>query len=121
MKIKSLISCAHSLLLSSCFTTDEGIFDNLDLPDDHRQIVLVTANNWDSTVGEIHLYQREGKRWVKHDSTSEVVFGKNGLAWGKGVHVDVTGTKKRKEMVKLLLVYSKLEISSVIPNQLPLE
>jgi len=52
------------------------------------QMLLVRANNWDSTTGIMQRYAREtaDDEWQKIGDPIEVSLGENGLAWGRGLH-----------------------------------
>jgi len=55
------------------------------LPADCRQLIVGTAETWDSNVGYIQCFEREGRGWRAVSQPQRVLFGKNGLAWGIGV------------------------------------
>lgn len=51
-----------------------------------RQLLVVTADDWNSSSGVMQRYQRKEKRWEKIGQKIEVKLGRNGLGWGIGVH-----------------------------------
>lgn len=53
-----------------------------------QQLVLVTTKDWNSVSGELRRFERVGTNssWKKIRPSIPVVVGRNGLAWGKGVH-----------------------------------
>lgn len=52
---------------------------------DVRQIVVGIAPDWDSMQGHIQCFQRSpGGDWQAASGPTDVLFGKNGLAWGRG-------------------------------------
>ncbi|RYD79704.1 MAG: D-alanyl-D-alanine dipeptidase, partial [Sphingobacteriales bacterium] len=53
-----------------------------------KQYILVTAPGWDSVKAELKLFSRETiyGNWQQDGETIDVVVGKNGLAWGRGLH-----------------------------------
>ena len=55
------------------------------LPADCRQLIVGIADSWDSGVGTIQLFERDGKTWRSVSQPQRVLFGANGLAWGIGV------------------------------------
>ncbi|MDQ2659320.1 MAG: hypothetical protein M3Y03_02755, partial [Verrucomicrobiota bacterium] len=56
------------------------------VPDDCTQLLVAIAPDWNSTMGELRLYERErGAPWRQEGAPIAVLFGKNGLAWGIGV------------------------------------
>ncbi|HEY0651645.1 MAG TPA: L,D-transpeptidase family protein [Chryseosolibacter sp.] len=68
---------------------------NFSVPENTAQLIVVTTQSWNSTEGELQRYDRGGGQWKKVGSPIEVVLGKNGLAWGLGLHkVDLAPKKK---------------------------
>ena len=55
---------------------------------DSRQMVLVVTAGWDRLNGEMRRYQRGSGReaWQRVGPAIAVVVGRNGLAWGRGLH-----------------------------------
>lgn len=66
------------------------------LPAKTEQIILVTSRDWQTTAGELQRYQREDGRWKKVGAVIPVSLGKNGLAWGRGLHQNITAPEKRE-------------------------
>lgn len=60
-----------------------------------EQMVLVTTKDWNAFQGKMQRYERKGKNWKAVGDEFDVVIGKNGLAWGKGLH-----ESKNQEPVK---------------------
>ncbi len=54
----------------------------------HHQLLAVTTQGWDEKQGELVLYERENDStpWIAVQAPVPVVLGKNGLAWGIGLH-----------------------------------
>ncbi len=51
-----------------------------------RQLIVAIAPNWNAQNGVLRLFERSGREpWRPVSSTIPVLFGKNGLAWGRGV------------------------------------
>lgn len=50
------------------------------------QLIVVTTQGWDSSVGELHRYERHGPRWQEIGQGQAVTLGRNGTAWGLGLH-----------------------------------
>jgi L,D-peptidoglycan transpeptidase YkuD (ErfK/YbiS/YcfS/YnhG family) len=56
------------------------------VPDDCTQLLVAIAPEWNSTMGELRLYERERSGpWTQQGQPIAVLFGKNGLAWGIGL------------------------------------
>jgi len=58
-----------------------------------RQLILVTTGGWNAVDGEIRLYERDSinDRWKAVGEKISVVVGRNGMAWGRGLHGDPIG------------------------------
>jgi L,D-peptidoglycan transpeptidase YkuD (ErfK/YbiS/YcfS/YnhG family) len=52
------------------------------------QAVVVTTGDWNAAKGEARLFERKNvkSKWKTVGETFPVVIGKNGLAWGVGLH-----------------------------------
>jgi L,D-peptidoglycan transpeptidase YkuD (ErfK/YbiS/YcfS/YnhG family) len=50
-----------------------------------KQMVVSIAPTWDSTTGKLQLFERQKEGWVPVGSPWSVLYGKNGLVWGRGV------------------------------------
>ncbi|MBA2432983.1 MAG: hypothetical protein H0V56_12860 [Chthoniobacterales bacterium] len=52
-----------------------------------RQLIVVTAPNWNSNRGVLQLLERAaGGEWQRVGDDVPVMLGRNGLAWGIGLH-----------------------------------
>lgn len=53
-----------------------------------RQLLLVLADDWHSTQGELQAYQRSDERqaWQAWGARIPVALGRGGLGWGIGLH-----------------------------------
>lgn len=60
-----------------------------------RQLVLVTTSDWDASRGTLRFYERQADGWRPVD-TFPVTIGRNGSAWGIGLHPDQPGPRKRE-------------------------
>ncbi|MFQ3577423.1 MAG: L,D-transpeptidase family protein [Verrucomicrobiia bacterium] len=48
-------------------------------------MIVSTAPDWNSMRGSMRLFERRGTAWVPVSGFIPVLFGKNGLAWGRGI------------------------------------
>ena len=56
------------------------------VPNDCEQLIVGVAPDWNSMGGELQLFERSlGGSWQRGGPAMPVLFGKNGLAWGRGV------------------------------------
>lgn len=61
------------------------------------QLVLAIAPKASSWKGKLYRFQREpGGPWKREAKPIECYFGRNGLAWGIGLHPSQKGTSKRE-------------------------
>ncbi|HEY5813367.1 MAG TPA: L,D-transpeptidase family protein, partial [Terrimicrobiaceae bacterium] len=49
------------------------------------QLAVSIASDWNSTSGKLQLFEREGGNWRATSPAMRVLYGKAGLAWGRGV------------------------------------
>jgi L,D-peptidoglycan transpeptidase YkuD (ErfK/YbiS/YcfS/YnhG family) len=68
------------------------------LSDDIRQLVVSIAPDWSASQGMLQRYERgPDGQWRTVGESAPVLYGKNGLAWGRGVHgADQPGLSKRE-------------------------
>ena len=53
---------------------------------DVRQLIVGIAPDWNSMRGRLQLFHRDARgAWQPDSEAVPVLFGKNGLAWGRGV------------------------------------
>jgi hypothetical protein len=79
--LKKLPLFSAHMLTCYCYTHDSL--------EEHHQLLVVTTQGWDEKRGELVLYEREkndGSMWTAVQAPIPVVVGKNGLAWGIGLH-----------------------------------
>jgi len=50
-----------------------------------QQLIVSVAPSWDSSKGTLRLFERAGAEWKPVSGPIPVLFGKNGLVWGRGV------------------------------------
>ena len=66
--------------------------------DDSRQLVVGIAPGWDSSSGQIQRFERNGREWKAVGKPIAVLFGRQGLAWGRGLRgTDEPGTHKAEK------------------------
>jgi len=56
------------------------------LPSESKQLLLVTTPNWSASSGRLQRYEKDSGGWHKVGKSIAVKVGKNGLAWGRGLH-----------------------------------
>ena len=53
---------------------------------DARQLVLVLTEGWDATTGTLQRFELRDGRWQTASTPSPISVGRNGAAWGLGLH-----------------------------------
>jgi L,D-peptidoglycan transpeptidase YkuD (ErfK/YbiS/YcfS/YnhG family) len=71
-----LSSCGSTKTLTAAWATDLKT----------QQIVVVITPNETATQGVMRLYEWRTDKWAAVSSFTKVKVGRNGLAWGKGLH-----------------------------------
>ncbi|MEZ4775668.1 MAG: hypothetical protein R3D00_20980 [Bacteroidia bacterium] len=51
----------------------------------HRQLLIVTTKDWDAVPGTLRRFAWKEGQWQEVTPAIEVVVGKKGMGWGKGV------------------------------------
>ena len=52
---------------------------------DVKQLIVSIAPGWDATTGRLQCFERTGEGWKPASAAWPVLYGKNGLVWGRGV------------------------------------
>lgn len=68
-----------------------------ELPADSTQCLVGVADTWDSSAATLRFYQKSGGRWVPEGEAWKARLGKNGLAWGRGIHDSPPGAALKQE------------------------
>ena len=50
-----------------------------------KQLVVSIAPEWDASTGRLQCFERSGSGWKPATTAWPVLYGKNGLAWGRSV------------------------------------
>lgn len=61
-----------------------------------RQLILVTTADWEANRGSLRRYERDRRGWREVGAEIPVVIGRNGAAWGIGLHPPQAGLQKRE-------------------------
>jgi L,D-peptidoglycan transpeptidase YkuD (ErfK/YbiS/YcfS/YnhG family) len=60
-----------------------------------RQLIVSVAPGWDSKTGRLQRFERVGREWKPVAAPVAVLYGRNGLAWGRGLlGTDQSGLRK---------------------------
>lgn len=88
-----------ALLLGGCMAAaPQAAADAAGPLDASRQLVVVTAADWNSTTGTLQRYERGSamEQWQAVGQSFPIVLGASGLAWGRGVHGEAPSAEHRK-------------------------
>lgn len=79
--MKRFITLLMLLALTSVTLAEGG----LTLPEDCRQLVVVTGSTWNATTARLQRFERDDKDspWEKYGTAIEVNLGRSGMAWGE--------------------------------------
>jgi len=61
------------------------------------QLIVSVAPDWDSGTGRLQLFERGPEGWHAVSSPARVIYGRNGLAWGRGEKIGEGGGPKKVE------------------------
>ena len=61
------------------------------------QLIVVETPSWNSPMGVMKRFEKRGDRWVQIGKAHRVTIGRNGLAWGIGLHTVAKGAKPIKK------------------------
>ena len=85
MHLPTLVRLCVVALLPAALLRGESASVSSGLKDDVRQLIVGIAPEWSSAQGTLQRFERDDRgRWVKVGETVPVLFGKRGLAWGRG-------------------------------------
>lgn len=85
-----------AMLLAACSPKPELAVGMSDLPAATTQVLLVTAVDWDVSTASLQRMEKTGGQWHAVGGNIPVRIGRNGLGWGRGLHVDGEGVQKRE-------------------------
>ena len=61
------------------------------------QVLVGIASGWNSSYANLTLYNRVRDGWQQSMGPIRARLGKNGLAWGRGLHRNPSGSRLKKE------------------------
>lgn len=69
-------------LVSLLFTSLHAI----SIPEDSKQLLVVTTQDWSTKDGTLKRYEKKNETWIEVGEEINIIIGRNGLGWGKGLH-----------------------------------
>lgn len=82
--------------LAACSPQPGQQLAKLGLPAETRQVLLVTTADWQATEGNLQRFALHDGQWQAIGSPIPVKVGRNGMAWGLGLHQAQAGEEKRE-------------------------
>lgn len=70
---------------------------DITIPNDSSQLLVVTTANWSTKDGTLQRYEKVNETWTKVGTSINIVIGRNGLGWGKGLHTTPTNAQYIKQ------------------------
>ena len=91
-----LLAIFCSMAISNLFAQSKFAAEPLK---DSRQLLLVTTADWHQVSGVLRCFERKNVKasWREVGSKIEIVVGRNGIAWGRGLHPATTSEPQKKE------------------------
>ncbi|MEM6822498.1 MAG: L,D-transpeptidase family protein [Verrucomicrobiota bacterium] len=74
------------ILLSCLFFSTVKTSFSFEISSTSRQLILGISKNWDDSEATLQRWERRGPEWKRVGSDWKARLGKNGLAWGRGLH-----------------------------------
>jgi D-alanyl-D-alanine dipeptidase len=87
----------HSMLIVVLFMGLNARLENLSTQSnplyESQQVILIITKDWDTVDGSMTLYERAStdEQWRAVGEKIPIVVGRNGMAWGKGLHSNSPG------------------------------
>ena len=76
------------LFLFAC-TATPGAISSLGIPEEHKQVILVSTPSWTSQEGSLQKFSRFKGKCVAVGPKIPVTVGRKGLGWGKGFNENI--------------------------------
>lgn len=91
-----MISRIHTLIVAAVFLLP-GIAAAFTLPADCRQLIVGVTRGWDDSHVTLTLYEKSGTKWAATSPSWPGRVGRDGLAWGRGLHPVPRGATMKRE------------------------
>jgi D-alanyl-D-alanine dipeptidase len=90
LKIVSILSLTLFLMggcQSSLLAQENTISTTkISIPNDTKQLLLVTTDDWQTKYAKLQRLKRVGSKWQKVGEDIDIILGRNGMGWGIGLH-----------------------------------
>jgi L,D-peptidoglycan transpeptidase YkuD (ErfK/YbiS/YcfS/YnhG family) len=84
--IRLFLILIASVILSACSPKQTPELLNM-LPENSQQALVVTNTKWEENSGILRRFEKVQGDWKAIGNDVPVMLGRNGLAWGKGLHI----------------------------------
>jgi L,D-peptidoglycan transpeptidase YkuD (ErfK/YbiS/YcfS/YnhG family) len=98
-KIGRIISTGLLALfaLSTACTKKELSIDAIGIPDATSQLIVLTSDSWTDWKGRLQRFERVNAQWKPVGHPVNIVLGRTGMAFGRGLHETVTDHREKLE------------------------
>src|SRR4051794_1073239 len=79
----SIKAAVLAMLLCGAWTT--GAMAQEKLGSEVKQLIVSIAPDWNTNHGSLQLFERRAGQWIPVMAPWPVLYGKNGLVWGRGI------------------------------------
>ncbi len=69
----------------------------IQIPNDSSQLLFVKTDGWNAKKGVLQRYEKINNKWEMFGKPIEIILGRNGLGWGKGLHTTPSDAKYIKK------------------------
>lgn len=67
-------------------TVQEKAQNMMAIPEETTQVIRVITPSWNAKEGTLQRYVRSAEGWQKVGEAIDIILGRNGLGWGRGLH-----------------------------------
>jgi zinc D-Ala-D-Ala dipeptidase len=90
-QIIKLLSFLFVIYISNVYSINKDsatIINGISPSANSTQMILIITKNWEDSTGVLQRYERNklGEKWNQIGDAFPVIIGRNGLAWGTGLH-----------------------------------
>jgi len=93
MKTLSVLTLTVAIF-TACQST---AIQNISIPKETKQLLVVSTANWSTKNGTLQRFEKKNDVWNPTGASVSIVLGRNGLAWGLGLHQIPTDAKYVKK------------------------
>ena len=98
MKLLLVVGACAAAATVALAAATETVVASAPLGAEVRQLILSIAPDWSSSQGMLQRYERgTGGQWKKVGDAVTVLYGKHGLAWGRGVRGNEEPGRRKQE------------------------